>query len=61
MEEIALLIQTYDLATGPESRIYGKDTLLSDRRGKKKLAEILAEYPDGLDVRLLLCFLNDFI
>jgi hypothetical protein len=38
MKKISLLIQAYDLASCPESRVDSQNTLLSYRWGKKKLA-----------------------
>ena len=61
VEEIALTVETDSLASVPETGIYGKYTLLPNRRGKQELLEILSEDLNRLDVRLLLGFLQDFI
>ena len=45
MKKGSLFIETHNLATCTESRVYGKHSFLTDRRCEKKLAKILAEYP----------------
>ena len=61
MKEVSLLIKTHDLTSSPETRVNCKDTLLTDRRSQKKLTEILSKYPNGLDISLFLCLLDDFV
>ena len=61
MKKIALFIQANDLASGAESRVNRHDPLLTDRRRKEQLTEVLSEYSYGLDVSLFLCFLDHLI
>ena len=61
MKEVALLVKTYYLASGPEARVDGKHALLTYRRGKKKLTEILSEYPYGLNISLFLCLFDHLV
>ena len=61
VEKITLLIQTYDLTSGSESRVDSQDALLSYRWRKKKLAKVLSKYPYGLDICLFLCLLDYLI
>ena len=61
VQQIALLIQTDNLAAGSESRVDCKGTLLTDRSRKQKLLKVLAKDSDGLYISPFFSFLVDFI
>ena len=61
MEQVSLLVKADNLAACSEAGIDSKDTLLSYRRSKKKLAQIFSEYPYRFYIGLFLGFLDYFI
>ena len=46
VKQIAVCIETHDLAASPEPRVDGQYSLLSDRRGEQKLPKVLYENLD---------------
>ena len=61
MKEIALFVQTHDLASCAESRVDRHYPLLANRWSEQQLTKILTEYSYRLDVCLFLCFLDHLI
>ena len=61
VQQISLFIKAYDLATGPEARVYGQHPFLPHWRSKEKLTEILSENSYGLNVSLFLGFFQNLI
>ena len=54
MKQVALLVEAYHLASCTEAWVDAHHALLSQRRGKQKLAQILCKYGYGIAVGILL-------
>ncbi len=61
VQEVALLVQTDDLAAVAETRVYRHCPFLADRSGEKKLRKVLSKNIDRLYVSLFLSLLDDLI
>ena len=61
MQKIAMLVKADNLASGPETRIDSQYSLLSDRRSKKQLTQVLTKDPYRLDISLFFSLLEDLI
>ena len=53
-QQVALLVQTYNLAARAEARVYGHHPLLAYRRVHQQLAQVVSENLDALDIGLFL-------
>ena len=60
MQEGALSVETYHLATGAETRIDCKYIFFSERWCKKQLAQIIGKHSNGLIISLFFWIIPEF-